>query len=105
APATTEAIQVMKERGLDIEGHRSRTINRDILDARDLILTMESAQKSELLADYPDIKDRVFLLSEYAGASGDIIDPIDEDIDFYRSRASELEQYLRVVLARLSAVS
>lgn len=101
APATTEAIQVMTERGLDIGGHRSRIINRDILDAHDLILTMENAQKGRIVAEYPGTRDKVFLLSEYAGASGDIIDPIGEDINVYRSRATEIEKYLRIILARL----
>ncbi|MBE3576615.1 MAG: low molecular weight protein arginine phosphatase [Limnochordales bacterium] len=66
APATPQAVQVMKEEGLDLASHRAhRLAAADVMRA-DLILTMTSDQKRALLGQYPQASGRVFALLEYA---------------------------------------
>lgn len=98
---TEETIAVMKERGLSIESHSSRPITPKLLDNSDLILTMEHRQRLTILARYPQLEDRTFLLSEYAGGSDEIYDPVGGSIELYRAYIQKLEAYLKAILARL----
>ena len=98
---TEETIAVMEERGLSIESHRSRPITAKLLHNVDLILTMEHRQRLVILARYPQLEDKVFLLSEYAGGSGEIYDPVGGTIDAYRAYTQKLETYLGAILSRL----
>lgn len=43
-PPTQEAVEVMAARGIDIGSHRARNVTREILEAADLVLTMEERQ-------------------------------------------------------------
>jgi len=98
---TEETIAVMKERGLNIESHSSRPVSSRLLHNADLILTMEHGQKLAILARYPELEDRTFLLSEYAGDSGELNDPVGGTMDIYRAYAERVEAYLGAILAKL----
>jgi len=98
---TEETIAVMKERGLNIESHNSRPTTSKLLHNSDLILTMEHGQRLSILASYPRLEDRTFVLSEYAGGSGDLIDPVGGTIDLYRAYTQKVETYLGAILAKL----
>jgi protein-tyrosine-phosphatase len=46
--ATLEAVKVMMEKGIDIGGHRARSVTRGMVAASDLVLTMEEIQRLEV---------------------------------------------------------
>ena len=46
--ATPEAVKVMMEKGIDIGGHRARSVTRGMVAASDLVLTMEEMQRLEV---------------------------------------------------------
>ncbi|MCC6438842.1 MAG: hypothetical protein IT196_27715 [Acidimicrobiales bacterium] len=50
--ASDTARKVMRERGLDVESHRSRIVAVDVLDGIDLVLTMERRHARDLLIDH-----------------------------------------------------
>ena len=52
--------------GLSLVNHRAKLLTREMVDQTDAILAMDFQNKSELLAQYPDAADRVFMLSAYA---------------------------------------
>lgn len=63
--------------GVDVHGHRTQLVDKALLDRFDLILVMESGHKEALGIEFPDVRDRVFLLSEMLnGALFDIADPV-----------------------------
>lgn len=74
APASPQAIEVMKEEGLDLSGHRAHRLTAREVAAADLILTMTSEHKRTLLQQYPEASGRVFVLREYA--EGKELDPL-----------------------------
>jgi len=74
-PATSEAQQVMKERGLDISEHRSRLVTTELMEPFNLILTMEPGQKEALKVEFPKYARRIYMLSEMAGEQDPIRDP------------------------------
>ncbi len=50
--ASDTTRKVMRERGIDIDAHRSRTINAEVLDGIDLVLTMERRHARDILIDH-----------------------------------------------------
>jgi protein-tyrosine-phosphatase len=89
-PASSGSVEVMNARGLDISDHKSRNITGEIVDSFDLILTMEEGHKEALRTEFPEYADRIFVLSEMAGHSHDIRDPIGSPLSEYEATAQEL---------------
>ncbi|MGI6259056.1 MAG: hypothetical protein ACOYKC_04280 [Anaerolineaceae bacterium] len=75
APPTPEAIFEAEKRGFNIRDHRARGIEGISREQVDLFLVMETGQKESILIEYPNLKYKVFLLSEMMGLSFSIPDP------------------------------
>jgi L-threonylcarbamoyladenylate synthase len=114
--ASFEACQAASERGLDLSGHRSRFVTRDLLARTKLVLTMTRQHRRTLLDLHPGAVDRVFTLKGYAAGAGasdaigslpsagsaeDIPDPIGLGIEAYRRVAAEIERGAAAVVERL----
>lgn len=52
-PATSDAVAVMAERGVDISAHRSQPVTRQLLDRCDLVLTATTDQARHLAFEFP----------------------------------------------------
>jgi len=55
---------VADQLGLDLSGHRSSTLDERMLRYHDLTLVMEPGQKEALLAEYPEQREHIYLLSQ-----------------------------------------
>lgn len=99
-PATDEAIQVMREKGLDISQHRTRHIDRDIVDTADIILVMGDMHRRYILEHFPDAKHKVHLLTEFVGEAGDVLDPIRCPVETYRQCAEQITSLIDKLLKR-----
>lgn len=84
-PADPIAVQLMRERGLDIGKHRAQQLVRWQCVNADLILTMDRQQKSEIENWYPVVRGKVFRVAEFTDT--DIHDP-------YRRGRKEFERAL-----------
>ena len=93
-PAADEAVQVMQARGLDIGAHQSREVSAEIIASADLILTMERGQKEALQVEFPQLRDKIFSLTELVGMEYDIPDPFGKGIQDFEDTAAELESLL-----------
>ena len=78
APASPEAVTILKEAGIDISGHRSRAITSEMVREAMLILAMTRMHREIVLELFPDAGERVVLLGEFTGDPSlrDIPDPI-----------------------------
>lgn len=95
AKASPEAIEVMKELGIDLSPHRSRALTKDIIEKVDLILTMTHEHKKQILSIVPQAEGKVFTLREFAKLEGtDILDPFGKSIEEYRKSAREIKEAL-----------
>jgi len=56
--------EVMKNRGIDIAGHRSRPVDREILNRSNLIIPMLTILKRDLVEAYPEIENKIVLPKE-----------------------------------------
>ncbi len=82
-----EAIVAMKAYDIDLLGHHAQSINTELLEKSDLILTMTAGHKM-LLEQYTQGK--TYTLSEYVGEDGDIPDPFGGDVADYEECAEKL---------------
>lgn len=89
-PATDLARQVMRERGLDIEEHRSQPVSGELLAEFDLVLVMEDRHREFLQRSFSLVVDRVRLFSEIAGLETEIDDPITGTVVTYRATAKQM---------------
>ncbi len=99
--AAPKSQAVLLEKGINLDGHKSRTVTREVLRTFDLILTMEQGQKEALQVEFPEISRRVFLFSEMAGYRYDIADPIGGSLSDFRNTANELEDLIERGFSRI----
>lgn len=101
-PAHPQMRLATQEVGLDLSQHQARRIE-DVpaLMAFDLILVMERSHKEALQVEFPALRQRLYLLSELAGAPYDISDPIGGSLDDFRYTVRELDVLLRTALPRI----
>lgn len=86
-PPSFETLELLKEEGIDLSGHRARHLTESLLKDSDLILTMSNNQKQAILANFPYVKNRLYLLKEFAKITRDpldIEDPIGRGRDIYK---------------------
>ena len=101
APAIGEAQAVLREMHLDLGKHRSRNVLQVEVRSFDLVLVMETNQKEALRVTFPDIAERIYLLSEMAGSPLDIPDPVGGTLADVRNTAQTIDRYLSQGFARI----
>ncbi len=99
--ASDGAIEVMKQRGIDLQGHRSTMLKAAWIWEADLILTMAQRQKDEILLAFPEKKDQVFTLGRYVGWGNEVIDPFGQDELAYKVCADWLEEMIGLLIKKL----
>ncbi len=95
--------KVLKEAGIEVSNHKPTQAAPQIVRDADLILVMERRHKETILEMAPEVKNRVFLLKEFANEEEnlDIPDPIGQPEEVYRSRLQEIKGYLLKVLEKI----
>ena len=93
-PASENAVVVMAERGIDISGHRARTVTGSDVAEADLILVMSSEHQQLLENTWPQYKWKVYRLSEMTGKRRDVADPYGGPIQEYRTSAEIIAEYI-----------
>lgn len=92
-PSPTNAIAAAGESGIDLTGHRSRLVDDVCLNRVDLVLVMESRQRSAIERRFG--LDRCVHLGDLDPAPitrRDILDPIEQDIDVFRDVYDRIER-------------
>ncbi len=103
APASDPAVLVAMEHGMDLTGHRSRVLSREIVEGADLILTMGPHHLERAVAFSG--REKSHLLSHYAsrgGSSAPVADPFGGDLEAYRATFDELQATITQVLDRIA---
>ncbi len=67
SPADPLAQEIMRERGLDISGHRARQLTSELVFASDLLLAMDGRLKRAVEETFPGSVGRVHLLGRWGG--------------------------------------
>jgi protein-tyrosine-phosphatase len=93
-PAARRVRTAMREFGIDIESHQSQQISRSLIDASDVIVVMTDDHREVLQTEFPDAAHRIHRLSDLAGESFDVPDPINGTLDDVRIVARELDELI-----------
>jgi len=104
APASDPAVLVAMEHGMDLTGHRSRVLSREVVEGADLILTMGPHHLERAVAFSG--REKSHLLTHYAsrgGSSAPVADPFGGDLEAYRATFDELQATITQVLDRIES--
>lgn len=104
APISDGALLVGIENGMDLGAHRSRPLDRELVEEADLILVMGAGhlERAEALGG----QGRSFLLADYASGGlrpRAISDPYGSGLDVYRATFAELTEEVGRALDRIRA--
>ncbi len=90
APATAEAVEACRRRGVNISGHRSQPLGYEVVNGSDYIFVMTAGHLEAVRSMLPLPPDRLMLLDE----TGDIADPIGGPSAHYEQAAEQIERAL-----------
>ena len=89
-PTQKEATRL----GINLEGHRTREVETELIQRFDLVLAMEAGQVEAMDAEFPSMTGRIFLLAEVTNEVGyDIPDPALAQ-DNWQTIANELDDMI-----------
>ena len=90
------AVEVMKEKGLDISGLRSRPIQQEMVRKADCIFVMTYGHLDSLLLLYPAAAEKTFMLREFqpglSPEERELDDPIGQSRETYRACRDQIQQ-------------
>lgn len=109
SPAAPNAIEAMREMGLNIEKHRTKQVDEELAEWADIILALDTSIYDQLEAMFPKAEEKLHTLvgfanyeDGYPGTRGyDIEDPFGEDEETYRECAEEIKAAVEKVAVRL----
>ncbi len=92
-PASEEAVEALREWGIDLENHRSRSLTPGLVEEADLILVMTWQHRQQILALSPQAEDKIKLITAFQtdGGGADIPDPIGQSLTTYRHVRDRLD--------------
>ena len=101
-PADPKTVNILKEKGFDGNGHKSRLLTEDMVAETDMILVMERRHREMIIENYPDAEEKVVLLKPFSGGCAqpgsndmdDIRDPY--KLSTYHYRLCFAEIYLAI---------
>jgi len=103
--ASLPAVEVMRTEGIDLQQHRSRLIDEELIEWSDVVLAMTPDHVSRLYDLFPDQSGKVFLYPTFPdtnmeGQEG-IPDPYGGNIDVYQKTADQLKVATQAILPHL----
>ena len=98
-PAAEHAEVLMRERGLDISGHKGRQLTPELLHVADLVLVMEYEHKSAIEAEDTTARGKVFRLGEWRDK--DIQDPFEKPKKEFQKVLREIDVCVETWVERL----
>lgn len=102
--ATYNAIEAIGDYGVDLREHRATNIRNSQIKDMDIILCATASHKNIVIELFPDLKDKVYTIKEYAGFDKndlDIPDPWGYDLETYRFCASTINKCLEIIVNKL----
>lgn len=97
--ASKEAVEVLAAEGIDLTRHRARPVTEELLKNADLVLTMTRDHRDRLWDRYPHLRNKIFMLAEYAGEpEAEISDPFGQGIRAYRQTLQQIKYLLAMIV-------
>jgi protein-tyrosine phosphatase len=98
-----ESRKYLDKKGIKHSDFRPQIVSRELIEKNDLIITMESSHKRDILREYrnsKDLKEKVYTLKEFLGEKGNlsIQDPYYTSIEKYREITKQIDNYVRKLI-------
>ena len=98
SPASEGAVAAMASIQLDLTAHQSQPAHPSLLEQADLILTMTSNHRQNLLSRWPHLAGKTFGL---APDQMEVSDPFGGPVEVYQACAKKIDQYLDAWVEKL----
>lgn len=86
SPPSPNAVKVLRDCGLDISNHRSRSLTQEMVDRSMAIFCMTEIHRRFVLQEFDVDPDKVHLMREFISSKDkDISDPFGQNIEAYRT--------------------
>ncbi len=89
-PASGYAQKALAAKGIDLSGHTSQPVSKELLEQQELIFTMTTPHKKAILVAFVNLAPKVFTLGEYAGVGEEISDPYGSELATYEACCDQL---------------
>lgn len=93
-PADFQLKNFAQNWGLNFHSHRTRQVEKNLLDSQDLVLAMEKGQREALIYEFPQNAEKIKLLTDFCGPAYDIDDPQGLGIQQYEKCLEEIARVL-----------
>jgi protein-tyrosine-phosphatase len=100
-PAAANAVEVMREVGLDLTRHRAQQLSLAMIEAADLVLVMEEYHRQRAIELAPDAAARTKLLLSFVDRDEKVDDPIGFSVECYRLTRDTMKPALERVAAEI----
>jgi protein-tyrosine-phosphatase len=100
-PSPPEVQTVLKDYGIDTRAHRTKEVNRSLIEKHNLVLCLASNHKEALQFEFSDLADRIYLLSEMVGQEVSVEDPIGGPLVEFEAAAREIDAFLSEGLEKI----
>ena len=98
APASPEAVELLRSRGIDLRVHEGQPLTDRLLEQADHIYTMTRHHRDAIVAARPDVANRVEPLSR---DGSDIADPMGGSMADYQVAQRQIEEQLQAILQNI----
>ena len=88
----------MQERGLDLSGHRTRTLTPGLVQSADVVYAMTASHAAAAIEAVPTAANKVKLLDPQGS---DVADPFGGQLEEYRATADAIERFVQARLKEL----
>ena len=99
--ATVDAQRVMRERGLDVSGHKAHLLSAEDVRQAGLLITMERGIAEAIGIEAPEAAGKVRTLGDLADDPRDVEDPVGGSLDDYRYTVEVLQGMLQRAYGRM----
>jgi protein-tyrosine-phosphatase len=107
-PATSFAVRVAHNAGIDISSIHSTQLVNELMEEADLIIALAKNHYDQMLSMYPDSAHKVFLLKAFpehgADPSQSVADPIGLDLEFYEKTFGEIKAELERIWPHIKSM-
>ncbi|MEN8702014.1 low molecular weight protein arginine phosphatase [Bacillus infantis] len=99
--ASAHAKQVLEEQGIN-HVHTSSALTAELVEWADVILTMTSGHKWNVVSMFEGAESKTFTLTEFAGEQGgEIPDPFGGSLEIYRQTFNELKKHIEKIIIKI----
>lgn len=99
------SIELMAERDLDIEPHRSQPVLATLMQQADLVLCLETGHVKSLRRAYPAQQDKIYTLRDMVNKRGSVRDPYGGSRRQYERMVAEVNDLIERGFARIQTLA